>query len=496
MEVGPRRFRVRVLSAAVATLVLGNGLLYWSYGECLSAFFHFDDFWVLGRAAQIASDERASFLSIFAPVHGFLLYRPLSTIGYFLGIRLAFGNDPFWYHLVQMALQSVNASLVCLLAARLLRSPIVGLAAGLTYLTTPGLAIASCWPALCTVTAPTLFGLLALISWTSPSPVIRMTLTPWWFAGALASSEHGVVLPLVLFLATVLIPTAARGRADIATLGLLCALSAAYASYKIYYLRFGVVSDFPDPIVRAVMLQGYTPEFSLAVFLRGIGTYVGYAFSPALFLVQQTASTKMWVGVGLLVALATTVVAFLRTQKRKAHFGIAAFGGAWFVVSLLPVIFLPQHVASYYVAMGAPGISLWILGGARGLRVSRQIAAAMLLGISLVGHWQGRNVILESDEFQFFRNFTHAAERWIRSVAELQLHPHVTEVVVPDSYLAQLVFVQGEVTKSLLCSPIQVRVVRDIDHVPEQPGRVILREPFWYPRDPQTRSRWLPRRCP
>jgi hypothetical protein len=62
--------------------------------------------------------------------------------------------------------------------------------------------------------------------------------------------------------------------------------------------------------------------------------------------------------------------------------------------------------------------------------------------------------------------------------------------------LAQLVFVQGEVTKSLLCSPIQVRVVRDIDHVPEQPGRVILREPFWYPRDPQARSRWLPRRCP
>lgn len=489
----------KIALAGVGLSLAGSVLLYWSYGDCLRAFFHFDDFWILGRVAEIRLRSIADVKGVFVPVHGFLLYRPLSTVGYFLALRALFGNDPFGYHLVQMGLQVVNAMLCAVLVGRIVRSTLAGWAVGLAYLTAPGLAIASCWPALCTVTAPTLFGLLALLCWLQQRLVVRVIFVPACFLLALAGSEHGVVIPLVLLVASAFLGDAPRRAGDMVLVAVLGAVSAAYVLLKLWYVREGVFADFPDPFVRAVFLSGYHVDWHPWVFFRSLGTYLFCALGPLWRFTTTAEEVKVGSGVLVVAALLATVAASLRTRDRLRQelLRAASFGLSWFIVSLLPVAFVPGRTGSYYISMGAPGLLLWLVGSVTAAThvAATRVAMAFTL-VLILFHALHLREIRSSEEQRFFRNFTEAAERWTRTVADVQRLPSVTEIVVPDSWLAQLVFSQGQVARTLLCSDVRVTVTPNIEQTTASPGRVILREPFRYPGDPQARALWLPKRCP
>jgi phage shock protein PspC (stress-responsive transcriptional regulator) len=91
--------------------LLGSGLLtFLIYGNSLSFPFTFDDFEDLPRATSHA---------FFQPWPYHSYYRPLSSSVLKL-IYLALGGyEPFWYHLLPVALHAINGWLVYLLARRL-----------------------------------------------------------------------------------------------------------------------------------------------------------------------------------------------------------------------------------------------------------------------------------------------------------------------------------------------------------------------------------------
>jgi hypothetical protein len=67
---------------------------------------------------------------------------------------------------------------------------------------------------------------------------------------------------------------------------------------------------------------------------------------------------------------------------------VVAFGLIWFLASILPVAFLPQHVASYYASVGAAGVSLalvsLVLGESRW--PAFRAAAFAVAGVRIFSH--------------------------------------------------------------------------------------------------------------
>lgn len=479
-----------LLSAGLA------GLFRNSYGECLDAFFHFDDFWVLGAAERVERGLPWGVWRIFEPVHGFLLYRPLSTVGYFLVLRILFGNDPAAFHVVQLAFQVVNGVLVYAIALLVFRRQLLAVTASLVYASAPALAIAACWNSLFTVTGAAFFSYLGLLAWIGWQGPLGMAATGVCFVAALLASEHGLTLPLALIGAAVFLRVRAQERHRWTVLALWLAVSVAYALAKLLYLRFGLEADFPDPAARAFILEGYAPEWGISVALASLGTYLGYAFVPLFWLTKADASVR--IAAGTLLVLVTCLAAVACLRKWHSHEGLpfVAFGLTWFLVSILPVAFLPRHVASYYGTIGACGIAVAFTATLAVCWTRREVvAAAGLAALVFVAFLKVRGQVLDSEEFRFFRNFTWAAERWVRSVSDLSRTGAVNVVSVPDSVLSRLVFEQGRAQEVLLCSRVDVQVVRGEDSALTSGHHVFLKEPFLYLREQPRHRAWLPRWC-
>lgn len=487
----------RLRSAAVWIGLGGSitGLYLYAYGDCLRAFFHFDDFWVLGAAASIEEGLPASWYRIFVPVHGFLLYRPLSTVAYFLVLRLLFGNDPPAFHAVQLGFQVVNALLVYGIARSILCSRIAAVATALGYASAPALAIAACWNSLFTATGAAFFSFLGLLAWLRWAGFGGKVATLLCFVCAILASEHGVVFPVSLLAALLFLRARERERGAWAFALLLLACSILYAVAKLAYLRWGLESAFPDPIARAFVLQGYAPDWSASVGLSSVALYFGYSF--ALFLPVTSWPQNWRLGAGAIIVGITVGAALwaIRRNTEARRVSVVAFGLIWFLASILPVAFLPQHVASYYASVGAAGVSLALVSLVLGESRWPAFRAAAFAVAAVFGFFRMQTDVRSSAEFSFFQNFTWAAERWLRSVADIQKQLPVRTIVVPDSVLAQLVFEQGQAHRVLLCSRLDVRVAKDPSAISPDAQQVILREPFLYPQPESIERTWLPKRC-
>ncbi len=496
VSIGPRGKRGIQAVAVVGGLTAGICALFlYAYGDCLAAFFHFDDFWVLGRVAAIEEGLPASWYRIFEPVHGFLLYRPLSTVAYFLALRLTFGNDPAGYHAVQLAFQVANSLLVFALACGVFRAYAPALAAALWYATAPALGIGACWNSLFTATGASCAIFVGVLVWMRWPGRWGRAVTLVCFVFALLASEHGVTFPLWLLASWRLLGSRWSEAGSRRLLALAIAVSVAYSAAKLAYLRWGLEWRFPDPAERAFVLHGYQPDWHPSIGLTAIGTYLGYAGAPLLFLTDLSAPWRLAVGSLLLLVAVGSVVWALRTEPEAMQVRAVAFGLTCFLASILPVAFLPRHVASYYATAGAAGVAI-ATAAIFSLSTPYRKIGATLLSVAVLGAFLGNQPKVQaSEEFAFFRNFTWAAERWLHSVADIGSWGQVQRVVVPDSVLAQLVFEQGRAHQVLLCSPLELEVAKNLEDIPERPGQVILRQPFLYPRNEGRRRAWLPNRC-
>jgi hypothetical protein len=91
-----------------------------AYGRFVGRFFAFDDFAILQAADRIHVHTPVDVLRFFEPRHGFILYRPVTDVGYFWVARMVFGVDPILWSLAQLSFHIVNAILAYGIASRLL----------------------------------------------------------------------------------------------------------------------------------------------------------------------------------------------------------------------------------------------------------------------------------------------------------------------------------------------------------------------------------------
>lgn len=475
----------------VAVVVALTGFEVWTYKDCLRSFFHFDDFWVLAAAARVQPHSVRELLRIFEPIHGFLLYRPVSTVLYFFTLREAFGYDPTGYHATQIAFQMLNGVLVYAIADSVLFSRPLAAAVALVYVTAPGHAIAACWIALFTMTGTTFFYFLAVWVWVRLDSRWRIPLTLLLFAAALLASEHAVSLPLTLTAASLLLaPQRDWGRTGRELAGFYL-MGGGYVVAKLYYMRYGLADAFSDPAARAYAEAGYHVSLEPLSILQHLGRYCAFTVDLLYGRVESDPSALV---VGVLVALlavgATVCVGSGRWSARPLR--VAAFGLDVFIIGLAPVLVLPSHIYSYYVGIAAMGMALAIVGFAHALpRLSRLTPWAVVVLLLAVHVGSTATAVRGSEEFRFFRSFSDGAARWLYTLRLRAEVPNLDEVVLPATGLTDTVFNVGRAHQLFLCAGYRVRTVADINAVEPAMNRLILVHPDPLPQWAQPQKPWF-----
>jgi hypothetical protein len=163
------------------------------YSKTLSAYFLSDDFDLIGLAIT------SGFYSGWS---GFV--RPVIALSYLVDASL-WGLDPTGYHVTNVALHALNATLVVVLALRLTGGMTAGLMAGFVFLVLPCHSESVSWISGRTDLIATSFMLLSLILHLRAEEIdARRTrvLALIAFALALLSKESAVVLPAVVVFLT------------------------------------------------------------------------------------------------------------------------------------------------------------------------------------------------------------------------------------------------------------------------------------------------------
>jgi hypothetical protein len=483
------------LASGVATLAALSALFFWSSRDCLRSFFHFDDFWVLAAAHRVHIDGPWDLLQIFRPIHGLILYRPLSTVGYFYALRQIFGYNPVAYHAAQIAFHVLNGMLVYLIADRLFfGSRLQAAATALIYATAPGHALATCWNALFTMTGAAFFYFAALLAWVGWDRRGRLPATIVLFVLALLCSEHGVSLPLALTLASVLL-LGHSGWRLLRELAPFYLLATGYAATKLYYVAFRLSDAFPDPMQRAVVQKGYAISLAPLPVLNHLGHYLSFALDALYALpIGEVAATVLGAAF-LLSTIGVTVAAALRRWRGRLA-RIVAFGMGLFIVGLGPVLVLENHLYSYYVGIAAAGMALALVAVASMVPRVPRVAVVALLGLVLAVHFGvTANSVRGSEEFRFFRSFTRAATQWLYTLATYAEPGTVDEVIVPGDALTNMVFEVGRAHEIFLCAPYTVRTVQSPETEPSAPRRLIVSRPVPLPRLVEGSWSWLGRYC-
>jgi hypothetical protein len=304
-----------------------------------SAYFNVDDFDNVYWTYHLSPGEMLGF--VLDPTFGF--FRPMGMLWYWL-LGRAFNLDPAAFHAFLTALNLLNVGLVCLLALTLLRSRTAAVLTPLLWITSVALVEALWWfGSVFYVFATTCFvlALLAFVkieSWIAKSIVVLVA-----YLLAIKSQEAAVTLPAVLLAYEILVLGKLRTDAKprIALYALLFAVAAVFTYLKVQRMSGDEAST------------GYAYSFTFETLQQNATWYAAQLFP--------------WVPVGApglaLGVLAVITVAAAALRDRRMLFGLA-----FAAITLLPVIFLVDHLFAFYWYLS--GIGVWICVGQLGARMS------------------------------------------------------------------------------------------------------------------------------
>ncbi len=339
------------------------GLVILSLTPSLANFFSADDWFHLRVANINRLSEFINFFSFTKTVQTIAFYRPLPTQVFFFIFQKLFGLNPLLYHLFALLCFGFSLYLINKLAVILLSSQKKALIATLIY----GFSVSN-FTRLYFLSA---FQEIALVSFACLCLLAYLNNQKWrslaFFILALLSKETAVVIPLII-----LIIDWYRKKVELRRLAPYFLVLAPYLYLRLF--RFGgaagetYVWNF-SPVKAANTLMWY--------FLWSLGApellidYIGSGLRPIPRFF--TDYPIWWLVILGLILTNLGLLAYLLVRKiKKTDRQLVGFG-ALFIVSLLPVLFLPQH--KFALELGLPLI--WFA-----------------LGISVLLHKKGRLLVI------------------------------------------------------------------------------------------------------
>lgn len=291
-------------------------------------------------------------------------YRPLTRVLLWWAYQIAGPDQPWFFHLNNVLVHSLNCAMVAVLGEQLFRSRSLALTGGLLFALHPRHMETVCWPT----------SICDLFCWCSALAYLLMARRaaaghPWWWLGAAGSlclsaltKEAGLLVPGLALLCLGWNPPGGRALTRNTVVGFTASAAAAFAVY--FYLRLEVAHT-PWPVAQGLpfsqrLLQGpyvFARLLQLAVWPFGYGLFRGPVLAGPAF-------WQWWVSLAVVAAFGWAM--FWGWRRRRPEL---LFFTGWWLYCVAPVLGVLTPIPSL---MSDRHIYLAVAALTWGLAVARQ----------------------------------------------------------------------------------------------------------------------------
>lgn len=384
--------------------------LLWIDRFGLQCWFLQDDFAWLGLLRTVHR-SRPLLDALFAPgAQGTI--RPWSERGFFLLFETLFGLDSLPYRIWVFLTMAATVALLAWITRRITGSRLAGFLAPILWVANAAVATALDWTsayneALCSLF---LLGALAFL--------IRFAETQrrawwWWqlvvFILGFGVLEINVVYPALAASYALFVAGAAVRRR------LLVSLLPLFAISIVYFFLHRAAAPFPTDGVYALHFDARIVQTFSSYWHW---TLTPYSFWPGGILLHRRA--WLWLASAVLAAFC------VREIIRRRYFVV--FGGLWFLITLAPMLPIPDHRSDYYLTIPLIGLSMAAAWGVECAwragwiwRVPAILVVAAYLGVMVP--------VSDADGQWWLTRSIHSRAIVLGAVAAQQAHPGKTIVL-------------------------------------------------------------------
>jgi len=344
------------------------------FSPSLKVFYTNDDFFLLKISQANSLREFVNFFNLTKGPEGLGMYRPLTTQVFYFFSWKVFNLNPAGLHAISFLVFFAVIYLVYLLAKNIL------LILNSKFAIQGSLLVAFLYATSAThfghlyylaafqelgMAFFFLFSTISFINFLTKAKNKDLYLSILCFALSLLSKETAVVLPFVLTLIWIFLKFSKVQLISLKKFVLSC-MPYCLILFVYLYMRFAYygfaqgesyIWDFS--IGRAVNTLGWYGLWSLnlpEMLVDFVGS--GLRFNPNLFKFWSKEIIPIFASVGIFL-LGTDYLIFKNTKKlflNRKSLSVILFCTVWFIVTLIPVLFLPLHKFTFYLTLPLLGV--------------------------------------------------------------------------------------------------------------------------------------------
>ena len=359
---------IDVRRAAAAWWLTPILFLIWLDRGALQVWFMQDDFAWLGLLRRVHSFHDLA-VTLFSPgAQGTI--RPWSDRGFFLLFESLFGLDSLPFRICGFVTMAVNLLLVAWITRRITGSRIAALLAPVFWIANAAMVTVISWSAAFNEALCALSLLLAMALFIRWDETGRRGFW-WWqlvvFSLGLGALEVAIVYPAVAAAYTLFVAAPENRKRLLTSLTPLVCLSV------VYFMLHRAAAPLPASGPYAVHLDR-------RIFAT-LAKFWHWSLLPQTWRITRT---SVWRGEAVFWVTTAGIVYFAVWEVLRKRY-IVLFCAAWFLITLAPMLPLPDHRSYYYLTIPLIGVAMLGAWGVACARSAGSIIAIAYLVVMIVG---------------------------------------------------------------------------------------------------------------
>ena len=348
------------------------GLSFFLFYPTLKYYFFQDDFYIL-RISQ--ANNFSQILKLFIPPKNVTFYRPISDFIFYVLFYKIFYHNAFYYHLFGIFFHFANTILIFKLVKNITKLIPLGLLTSFFYIVSANHYMALSWIAAYHYLLGTTFALLGFfyfLKWVEKNNPKLLIISLGFNILGILSEQIMAVLPLLILIYVLFFIKKYKTllvKNWWYFLSLFC-VSAFYFVFRFFIFKIPLEETYQ----MSFDVQVLKTFFWHVLWSLNIPEEFKYQMISLLKVNPQFISDfndvnkRVWFLLILnlvLIYLIPLSIFFIASVKKKLSgkffFKLSLFGLLWFLISLLPVIFLPLHQYPYFLILASIGWLVFFL---------------------------------------------------------------------------------------------------------------------------------------